>query len=354
MAAFILNVALTRALALQRPQIAALKALGYSNRELAWHYVKWALVIAAAGALAGVAGGAWLGSGIISIYNQYFRFPVLDYHLSVGVAVAARRRQPDRRRARRPVGGAAGRAHAAGRSHASGSAGAVPSEPVGAARGALPITPATRMVLRNLERQPVRSAISIVGIAFAVAVLFVGLSFIDVMDELLNAAVRAGDAAGRHRDLRRAAVGPARCTTSDTCRAPWTSSPCARCPSGCAPGTASRTLAITGTARDPRLNRVVSRRRAGADAAARRAGPVADARRDSRRVAGRSRSRWRCSRAGGRCVEVPVAALVDDSMGLQAYMDIDALRRLLREGARDYGRVHHASTRPPWTASTPT
>ena len=30
-AAFILNVALTRALALQRPQIAALKALGYAN-----------------------------------------------------------------------------------------------------------------------------------------------------------------------------------------------------------------------------------------------------------------------------------------------------------------------------------
>ena len=40
-AAFILNVALTRALALQRPQIAALKALGYSNRRagLALHQV---------------------------------------------------------------------------------------------------------------------------------------------------------------------------------------------------------------------------------------------------------------------------------------------------------------------------
>ena len=45
-AAFILNVALARALALQRPQIAALKALGYSNRELGWHYLKWALAIA--------------------------------------------------------------------------------------------------------------------------------------------------------------------------------------------------------------------------------------------------------------------------------------------------------------------
>jgi putative ABC transport system permease protein len=36
---------------------------------------------------------------------------------------------------------------------------------------------------------------------------------------------------------------------------------------------------------------------------------------------------------GGRPVRsVPVAALVDDSMGLQAYMQIDAVRRLMREG----------------------
>ena len=47
-AAFILNVALTRALALQRPQIAALKALGYANRAIGWHYLKWALAIGAA------------------------------------------------------------------------------------------------------------------------------------------------------------------------------------------------------------------------------------------------------------------------------------------------------------------
>jgi len=86
-AAFILHIALTRALALQRTQIAALKALGYSNRALAWHYVKWALLIAAAGAATGVAAGAWLGAGMIGLYNEFFRFPVLSYRLSVGVAV---------------------------------------------------------------------------------------------------------------------------------------------------------------------------------------------------------------------------------------------------------------------------
>ena len=45
---------LTRALTLQRSQIAALKALGFANGAIAWHYVKWGLVIAAAGALGGI------------------------------------------------------------------------------------------------------------------------------------------------------------------------------------------------------------------------------------------------------------------------------------------------------------
>ena len=80
-AAFILNVALTRALALQRAQIAALKALGFANRSIAWHYIKWGLVIAALGAVLGIAGGAWLGSGMIALYNQYFRFPILYYSM---------------------------------------------------------------------------------------------------------------------------------------------------------------------------------------------------------------------------------------------------------------------------------
>ena len=52
-AAFILNVALTRALALQRPQIAALKALGYGNTAIGWHYLKWAFAIGAGGVVIG-------------------------------------------------------------------------------------------------------------------------------------------------------------------------------------------------------------------------------------------------------------------------------------------------------------
>jgi putative ABC transport system permease protein len=83
-AAFVLN-----ALALQRPQLAALKALGYTNREIAWHYLKWALAIAAAGGLLGIAAGAWLGSALTGLYNEYFRFPVLLYRVAPGVVVGS-------------------------------------------------------------------------------------------------------------------------------------------------------------------------------------------------------------------------------------------------------------------------
>src|SRR5687767_2233258 len=70
-------------------QVAALKALGYSNGELAWHYVKFALVIAAAGALAGIGLGMWLGAAMMGMYSEYFRFPVFQYRLSIDVAIGA-------------------------------------------------------------------------------------------------------------------------------------------------------------------------------------------------------------------------------------------------------------------------
>ena len=88
-AAFILNVALTRALALQRAQIAALKALGYDNVAIGWHYMKWALLIGAFGVAIGIAAGGWLGSAIGALYNQYFRFPVLLFRIPLDVVLGA-------------------------------------------------------------------------------------------------------------------------------------------------------------------------------------------------------------------------------------------------------------------------
>ncbi|HET7746564.1 MAG TPA: ABC transporter permease, partial [Vicinamibacteria bacterium] len=180
-ATFLLNVAMTRALAIQRSQIAALKALGYTNREIGWHYVKWSLIIGGLGGLLGMGVGAWLGAGMISIYNQWFRFPVLLYRLSGGVALAGV--------AVSLLTSALGAAFAVRRAVKIPPAEAMRPEPPARYRPSVIERPAfrralshaTRMVLRNVERQPVRSLATVAGIAFAVGILFFAFVFLDVM-----------------------------------------------------------------------------------------------------------------------------------------------------------------------------
>jgi len=329
-AAFILNVAIGRALALQRPQIAAMKALGYSNRELAWHYMKFALVIAAAGALGGVVAGAWLGSAMIQLYNQFFRFPDLDFHLSVGVAaaavlsglfVAAVGAQAAVRRAIRIPPAEAMRPEAPavyGRSF---------FERV---RGRTRTTMATRMIVRNLERAPVRSLVSIVGISFAVAVLIVGLAFIDVMNMLIQEQFELTmrqDATVAFTEPRSAKAVYAVAHLPGVLDVEPQRSVAVRLRYG----PRSRTPAISGVAEMPRLNRVIDRA----------AGPVPIP------SQGLMLSKILAERLGVRpgqalqvevlegsrpVLDVGVASLVDDTLGLQAYMHIDALHRMLREG----------------------
>jgi putative ABC transport system permease protein len=329
-AAFILNVALTRALALQRPQIASLKALGFSNAELAWHYIKWAFAIAAIGALAGVAAGSWLGSGLISLYNQYFRFPVLEYHLSTGVAVASLLGSL--------VVAALGAQSAVRRAVKIPPAEAMRAEPPARYRRSLVERPwrffrptlATRMVLRNIERQPMRAASSIIGIAFAVAVLFVGLSFIDVMDMLINqqffeamrqdATVsfvepRAGRAEFDIRHLPGVLDVEAMRTVPVRLRG----------------NRNSRTVAITGLPAEPHLNRVVHR-----DGRPENLPPdglvISKLLADILGVAAGDPLRVEVLEGSRPVHEMTVAALVDDTLGLQAYMRLDAVHRMLREG----------------------
>ncbi len=326
-AAFILNVALTRALALQRAQIAALKALGFANGEIAWHYIKWGLVIAFVGAALGIAGGAWLGAGMISLYNEYFRFPILYYRMSTDVAVeslvgalvvAAVGAWSAVRRAIRIPPAEAMRPEAPARYRRS------------LFERTVRLPMASRMVLRNLERQPVRTLTSIVGIAFAVAVLFVGLSFIDVMNVLINQQFELAT----RQDATVSFVQPRSArAVYDVKHIPGTMDlePMRSVPVRLSAGSRTRTLAITGLPERPTLNRVVTREGRVLSLPpdglmlSKILGEVLDV------VPG---DIVRVSVLEGRrqVLDVPIRALVDDTLGLQAYMRIDTLHRLLDEG----------------------
>ena len=326
---FILHVALTRALALQRAQIAAMKALGYSNASLGWHYVKWALTIAAAGAAAGVALGGWLGSQLIQLYNQFFRFPSLDYHLSWTVAAAS---------VAGSLAAAALGAQAAVRR-------AVRVPPAEAMRPEAParhrrsvaewfpwrLALTTRMILRNLERQPGRAASSVLGIAFAVASLLVGLAFIDVVDVLVEEQFTTV----MRQDATIAFVQPrAAAALHDVGHLPGVieMEPLRFVPVKLRSGVHARTVALAGLPESPRLHRVVDRVSGAMDALppgivlSRALGRLLD-------VAPGSTVQVDVLEGRRGTHAVTVAALVDDVLGLNAYMRGTELGRLLGEGA---------------------
>ena len=160
-AAFILHIALARALAAAAAADRGPEGARLLERRVAWHYVKWALVIAAVGAVAGVVVGAWLGSSLIGSTTQFFRFPMLDYHLSPGspscrfagsLIVAALGAQSAVRRAVRDSAG--GRPCAPSRQRATAAAS---SSCDGVRFGC---TLVMRMIVRTLERQPARRSSS--------------------------------------------------------------------------------------------------------------------------------------------------------------------------------------------------
>ncbi len=302
-AAFLLNVALARALALQRPQIAALKALGYSNRELGWHYVKWALVIAVARAACWAsAPGAWLGVGDDRALQPVLPLP--------GPALPALGRRRAGRRSLIGLGAAAlGAVFAvrravrdpAGRGHAARAAGPLPPEPRRARRpsgGASPTR--ARMVLRNLERQPWRAVATVIGHRLRGRHPLRRLRLHRRDGPARRDPVLAGAAAGRDGDLRRAALRAGARRAALAARRDGGRADAHRA------GAAARRppLAPARDHRPGRQARAQPRRRPlgrGRDAAAGRARALEDAGRRARRRGRATASRSRCSRARGRC-----------------------------------------------------
>jgi putative ABC transport system permease protein len=185
-AAFLLNVVLARLVSLQRSQIAALKALGYPDRAIGFHYVKLVSVIVLIGAIIGVALGSWLGRGMTELYTQFFSFPLLRYRLDPGVVVTG-------------IGVSLVAALVGALASARQVAKLPPAE---AMRPPAPasfkptfiermgvhslLSPSARMVLREVERRPLRLALSALGISMAVAILVTGRFSLDSIDYLMR------------------------------------------------------------------------------------------------------------------------------------------------------------------------
>jgi putative ABC transport system permease protein len=189
-AAFLINMVLARLVALQRPEIAALKALGYTNGEVARHYLGLVAVVMLPSALLGVGGGWWLGRLVLALYRSIFRFPALVFRLSFGLVLAAL--------------ATSGLAAVAGALFAVRGAARLP--PAEAMRPPAPARyrrglferlglerlagPSGTMVARELERRPIRTLLSSIGIAGAVALIVLGHFGTDSLNFYLEATFR--------------------------------------------------------------------------------------------------------------------------------------------------------------------
>jgi putative ABC transport system permease protein len=185
-AAFILNVVLHRQVNAQRAEIAALKALGYPDRAIAAHYLKFASVIVLLGAALGIWLGNWLGNAMTGLYTDVFHFPQFHYRMEAwlvlsgaGAALLA------------AFGGALAAIRGVVRLHAA-EALRPPApaefrpllvERLGYAQA---LTPSQRMIMRNLERKPVRAAITVLGIAGSVAILIAGTFWGDAIEWFMD------------------------------------------------------------------------------------------------------------------------------------------------------------------------
>jgi putative ABC transport system permease protein len=185
-AAFILNVVLHRQVHAQRGEIAALKALGYDDRWIAWHYLKFASVIVLLGTLTGVALGWWLGNALTGLYTDLFQFPQFHYFMPAWLLLAG---------AAAALLAAFGAALAATRGILRLHAAEALRPPAPAEFRALllerlgyahVLTSAQRMILRNLERRPVRAASTIAGIAGSVAILIAGTFWADSLEWFID------------------------------------------------------------------------------------------------------------------------------------------------------------------------
>ncbi|WP_175517683.1 ABC transporter permease [Planctomicrobium piriforme] len=185
-ACFLLNVVLERVITTQREQIASLKAFGYSNRDVGIHYAKFVLVIAALGSFLGALGGEYLDRFMSHAYSQFYHFPVFKFEtdwtlMIVGIAATMFTAVLA---TVRPVYKAVSLPPAeAMRPAPPANFGPTLAERLGLTRF---LSTSAQMVLRELERRPIKSFMSTLGIASAVAVLVLGRFGVDGVAYLLN------------------------------------------------------------------------------------------------------------------------------------------------------------------------
>jgi putative ABC transport system permease protein len=336
-AAFVLYVVLGRLIAGQREQIGTLKAFGYSEREVARHYAGYALLIGGMGALLGIALGAWLGSLLAKVYRDFYRLPFLDFTLpaatlwlafavSLGCALAGAL-LPVRRASRLP--------------------------PAEAMRTELPsrgdarrldryavfrrLRAPHRLIARSLLRRPLRTLLTCLGLSLGTAVMMLGRFHHDSIGVMVDQQFRL---ASRH-DLEVTFVEPvSQRALSELVALPGViaAEPLRAVPVILRHRAASHRTAVIGLQANARLRRALDENMQAIEPPPSgviitdRLAQMLDAHPgdllEFETLEGRRRT-----------LSLRLSGLVGEPFGVQAYLPLDTLNRLLGDGDRMSGAV---------------
>jgi len=334
-AAFMTHAVLSRQIALQREQIAILKAFGFTDRAVALHFVKFALVIVLIGTVLGAIGGWVLGNKLVGMYHLFFRFPALEFLPAWGALFAAL--------AASAFAALVGALGAVRRVARLAPAEAMRPEPpddfrpsalerLGVVRRA---GVSLRMALRGLSRRPWRAALTTAALALATGILVVPNAFRDgiahVLDFQWDSIQRQTAIVAFNEPASPRALADLRQLPGVAQAEPFRSVPVEL-----RAGARSRRLAVQGVAAGARLQRVV-----GADGR-----PISPPPRglvlskvlgDARGVGPGDDVAMRVLEGKRAELTVRVAGFSEDFAGISATADLESLNRLLGEGDRISG-----------------
>lgn len=337
--AFLINIVLTRLVTLEREQIGLLKALGYFDRTIAWHYAKLVITISLVGIAIGSAAGTWLGRGMAQLYGEFFAFPFLVfrsspdlYAIAAGISVVAAlagamkaimsvlaldpaisMRPPAPARFNRTIFGRMGLSQL--------------------------FSKLTVMAFRQLLHQPVRALLTSLGMALGVGLLVTALFTGDSVDFMVETVFFRADR--QHASIafgepvQPSVMAAVRHLPGVTVAEPYLSVPVIL-----SNANRSRRLAIMGRPVSTTLSRVLD---ADDDPMLLPSDGIVISERVAE-VLGLSRGETAMVQVlTGRQTVAPVrvSAVVQSFLGLAVYMEIDALARLVGEGPR-IGGAHLA------------
>jgi putative ABC transport system permease protein len=331
-AVFLVNLTLGRMVLLERGQIGLLKALGYRDRTVALHYMKFVAVVCITGILLGWAAGTYLGRYVTELYAAYFKFPLLLFAPSLDLYFLA---------AALPVlAGVIGAMRSILNITALPPAVAMhPAAPPKFRRGPMAallpsgvLSPLMRMTVRNLLRHRFRAALTMLGISTSTAILIASLYIGNSMERLIEIKYfRAERQDATVNFVHTEAVS----AIGNVIRLPGViaGEGVRTVPVRIRKGVNERRILLYGRAASANLRQIIDTRLR----------PVAPP------TTGLAISAWLARtldadigdtveidllEGSRRAVNLPVTVLVEDYFGMQATMDLGALSRLMREGAR--------------------